>query len=122
MPSPSESARASGALPAGFEDAGSYDGGEFGARRVLDADGRAYVFKAQPPGLAPPTTEALRALGYPAPRYVAWGDDWCLQEELPGAPISQWGAPLPPRLLELNELQAGRAVDEDASWPAAATA
>ena len=109
-------------LPPEYTAAGRYDGGEFGARRVVDAEGRAYVFKDQPPGLAPATTEALRAVGYPAPRYVAWGDDWCIQEELPGTPISHWGAPLPPRLLELNELQAGRAVDDDASWPAAAVA
>src|SRR5581483_11942655 len=105
-----------------YTDAGSYAGGEFGARRVLDADGRAFVFKDQPPGLAPATTAALIPLGYPAPRYVAWGDDWCVQEELPGQPIGDWGAPLPPRLLELNELQAGRGVDDDTSWPAAAVA
>ena len=110
------------APPPEYTDAGAYDGGEFGARRVLDADGKAYVFKAQPPGLAPATTEALRAVGYPAPRYVACGDDWCIQEELPGQPLGDWNVPLPPRLLELNELQAGRAVDDDATWPAAAVA
>lgn len=108
------------ALPPEYTDAGAYAGGEFGARRVLDASGTAYVYKREPPGLAPATTEALRAVGYPAPRYVAYGDDWCIQEELPGSPLGDWGAPLPPRLLELNELQAGRAVDDDASWPAAA--
>lgn len=109
-------------LPPEYADAGGYAGGEFGARRVLDAGGNPYVFKAQPPGLAPATTESLKALGYPAPLYVAWGDDWCIQEELPGEPIGQWGAPLPPRLLALNELQTGRAVDDDTSWPAAAVA
>ena len=108
--------------PPEFTDAGAYGGGEFGARRVLDANGTAHVFKAQPPGLAPAVTESLRAVGYPAPRYVAWGDDWCIQEELPGEPLGDWNVPLPPRLLELNALQAGRAVDDDTSWPAAAVA
>lgn len=106
--------------PPEYTDAGAYSGGEVGARKVLGADGRAYVFKAQPPGLAPRTTEVLRAVGYPAPRYVEVGDDWSIQEELPGEPLGDWRVPLPPRLLELNELQAGRAVDDDRSWPAAA--
>ena len=45
-----------------------------------------------------------------------------MQEELPGRPVGGWGAPaawLTARLVELNELQAGRAVDDDASWPRA---
>jgi hypothetical protein len=110
--------------PDGFRDAGAYEGGEFGARRVVDDEGRAYVYKQQPPGLAPQTTEALRAVGYPAPRYIAWGEDWHLQEELPGTPDRGWGAPGPAvlaQLLELNELQGGRAVDDDRSWPASIT-
>jgi hypothetical protein len=105
-----------------FRIAGRYEGGEFGALRLVDGDGRRYVFKQQPPGLAPATTEALRPLGYPAPRYVVWGDDYHVQEELPGSPAWRgWGmegtAPLIPRLLELNELQEGRAIDGDTSWP-----
>ena len=70
--------------------------------------------------MAPATTEALRAEGYPAPRYVLWGDGYHVQEELPGAPIetlAQVPDQLTQRLLELNELQAGRAVDADGSWP-----
>lgn len=104
-----------------FRAAGKYEGGEFGASRLLDADGRAYVLKLQPPGLAPATTEALRPLGYPVPRYVLWGPGYHVQEELPGRPDSNgWGAASPQvmaRLLELNELQEGRAVTDDASWP-----
>jgi Phosphotransferase enzyme family len=76
--------------------------------------------KLQPPGLAPQTTEVLRPLGYPAPRYVLWGDGYHVQEELPGVPVGGWGAPAPPvlaRLIELNELQADRAVDDDTGWP-----
>ncbi len=104
-----------------FRAAGAYEGGEFGAVRLLDADGRRFVLKLQPPGLAPATSAALRPLGYPAPRYVAWGDDYHVQEELPGEPAWRgWGAASPEvmtRLLELNELQEGRAVDDDPSWP-----
>jgi aminoglycoside phosphotransferase (APT) family kinase protein len=105
-----------------FRPAGAYEGGEFGAQRLVDAEGRRYVFKRQPPGLAPHVTEVLRALGYPAPRYVAWGDDYHVQEELAGIPAWRgWGmsgtARLIPRLIELNELQEGRALDGDTSWP-----
>jgi hypothetical protein len=105
-----------------FRPAGAYEGGEVGALRLIDGAGRRFVYKRQPPGLAPQTTETLRALGYPAPRYVAWGRDYHVQEELPGRPVAGWGAPpgrIVARLLELNELQAGRAVDDDASWPQA---
>ena len=105
-----------------FRAGGAYEGGEVGAIRLLDGAGRRFVFKRQPPGLAPATTEALRAIGYPAPQYVAWGDDYHVQEELPGAPVGGWGAGPPrvmSRLLELNELQAGGAVDDDRSWPQA---
>ena len=103
-----------------FAAAGAYAGGEVGATRLVDGAGRRYVLKLQPPGLAPATTAALRPAGYPAPRYVAWSDGYCVQEELPGAPAGGWGAPPPAiaeRLLELNELQAGRAVDADENWP-----
>jgi hypothetical protein len=63
----------------------------------------------------------LRRLGYPAPRYVLATPDYHLQEELPGTPVGDWGVADPAvmaRLLELNELQADRAVDDDSSWPA----
>jgi len=102
-----------------FAYAGAYEGGEFGARRVVDEEGRAFVLKWQPPGLAPQTTEALRALGYPAPRYVLFGDGYSVQEELPGEPLGGWRIESSPELVELNELrQAGRAVAEDRTWPA----
>ena len=104
-----------------FQAAGDYKGGEFGAARLVDAEGQRFVFKRQPPGLAPETTATLRPLGYPAPRYVAWGSDYHVQEELPGEPAWRgWGVAPPvvmSRLLELNELQEGRAVGGDASWP-----
>lgn len=103
-----------------FRSAGTYQGGEFGAVRLLDREGRRFVLKAQPAELAPATTTALRALGYPAPRYVAWGERYHVQEELPGQPAGEWGgAPeaITARLLELNELQADSAIETDRSWP-----
>src|SRR4051812_20757011 len=42
-----------------FRIAGAYAGGEVGATRFVDARSRRYVFKSQPAGLAPATTEAL---------------------------------------------------------------
>jgi hypothetical protein len=101
-----------------FAFAGDYAGGEFGAQRLLDADGRAFVLKQQPAGRAPATTRALRLVGYPAPRYLVEGDRYAIQEELPGEPLGGWEAPALPRLLELNELQQGQSVDDDRSWPA----
>jgi aminoglycoside phosphotransferase (APT) family kinase protein len=103
-----------------FVAAGAYAGGEIGATRLLDGRGRRFVLKGQAAGLAPATTEALRAQGYPAPRYVLWGDGYHVQEALPGAPIETFArvpAQITQRLLELNELQACRAVDADQSWP-----
>ena len=103
-----------------FVAAGAYAGGEIGATRLVDRHGRRFVLKGQAASLAPATTEALRAQGYPAPCYVLWGDGYHVQEELPGAPIetsARAPARITQRLLELNELQAGRAVDADGSWP-----
>ncbi len=103
-----------------FVAAGAYAGGEIGATRLVDGRGRRFVLKGQEAGLAPATTEALRAHAYPAPRYVLWGDGYHVQEELPGAPmetLAKVPARITQRLLELNELQAGRAVDADGSWP-----
>jgi hypothetical protein len=104
-----------------FRAAGDYEGGEFGASRLVDGKGRRFVLKLQPPGLAPQTVDVLRPLGYPVPRYVAWGVDYHVQEELPGTRTpGGWGGSSPAvmsRLLELNELQENRAVDEDSSWP-----
>jgi hypothetical protein len=101
-----------------FRSAGRYAGGEVGAERLLDDEGNAYVLKHQPAGLAPETTEALRAVGYPAPRYLVVAETYCVQEELPGIPLGGWDVPITEPLLALNELQQGRAVDDDRSWPA----
>jgi hypothetical protein len=103
-----------------FRLVGTYEGGEFGALRLADGEGRRFVLKEQPAGLAPATTDALRGLGYPAPQYVAWGEGYHVQEELPGRPAGDWGGvpePIAGRLLELNKMQAGRSVYADESWP-----
>jgi hypothetical protein len=97
---------------------GRYSGGEVGAERLLDESSRAYVLKRQDAGLAPETTATLRTLGYPAPRYVLIGPGYCIQEELPGQPLGSWDVPIDDRLLGLNDLQRGRAVSDDRSWPA----
>ena len=106
-----------------FRLVGKYEGGEFGAFRLVDGRGGRFVLKGRTPTPPPDvaaTTATLRAVGYPAPRYVAVGDDYSVQEELPGAPLRTF-TPLDPavvdRLLELNELQAGRAVLGPRDWP-----
>jgi hypothetical protein len=101
-----------------FRSDGPYVGGEVGAERLLDGDGRAFALKRQPPGNAVRITERLRERGYPVPRYVVVGATYSVQEELPGAPLGAWDVPFPPRLLELVDLQQGCAVDADRTWPA----
>ena len=101
-----------------FVPAGEFEGGEVGAQRLLDADGARFVLKLQPPGLAPQTTAALRAVGYPAPHYVIATAGYSVQVELPGLPLGGWGAGDRADIVELNALQEGRAVDDDRSWPA----
>ena len=95
-----------------------YEGGEVGAQRLVDAHGAHFVLKLQPPGLAPQTTAALRAVGYPAPRYVVAEPSYSVQQELPGSPLGHWDTGDRADILELNALQTGRAVDDDRSWPA----
>jgi hypothetical protein len=97
-----------------------YEGGEVGAIRLVDEAGQHFVLKFQPTGLAPATTEALRTLGYPVPRYILEGPGYHVQEELSGRPAGDWGVAQPAvmtRLFELNELQSGATVDDDTSWP-----
>ena len=106
-----------------YRAAGRYSEGEQGALRVVDETGRAFVVKGSTPtpgAEIAAATEALRRVGYPAPRYVIAEDAYSVQEELPGAPLPIW-EPLEDttlaRLLELNELQEGRAVSARRDWP-----
>lgn len=101
-----------------FRSDGPYVGGEVGAERLIDGDGRAFALKRQPPGDAPRITDRLREREYPVPRYVVVGETYSVQEELPGRPLGGWDVPFPARLLELVDLQEGCAVDDDRSWPA----
>ena len=108
-----------------FRFAGRYAGGEWGAARLVDASGRAFVLKGTTPTPAAEiaaTTAALRRVGYPAPEYVVVGDAYSVQEELPGTPLRSFDpldSAVADALLELNELQAGRAVVEPKDWPRA---
>ena len=107
-----------------FRYAGRYRGGESGAWRLVDARGRRFVLKGRgerDPADAARTTAVLRSLGYPAPEYVLVAADYSIQEELPGQPLPPWrplDSTLLARLLELNEMQEGRALLEPRDWPA----
>ncbi len=107
-----------------------FEGGEQGAVRLVDGRGRRYVLKGPTPTPASEiaaTTAVLAAVGYPAPRYVLFGEGYSVQEELAGAPLrkfsegmmsaSPFRARVLDQLLELNELQAGRAVIGPHDWP-----
>ena len=65
-------------------------------------------------------TDLLGNLGYPAPRYQLIGEipegTYSMQSVLPGAPVRQISPTLLPRLLELNQLQVGRAVPGQKDW------
>jgi hypothetical protein len=79
-----------------FRLVGRYAVGETGAYRLRNAAGERFVLKWSPLEQTPlvaaaaEATERLRAVGYPAPRYVAWGklDELCfgVQQRLPGRP------------------------------------
>ena len=79
-----------------------FEKGSQGAFRLHDAGGVGYVLKWKQgerglgrPELEAPLLERLRSVGYPVPRYVAWGvlDEpvgrYTVQEQLPGK--SAWG-------------------------------
>lgn len=112
-----------------FKPLERYPGGEQGAFAVADQDDQHYVLKwgtddghlnrLQQVVIV---TQALRNVGYPAPRYCMLGTvhgySYTIQEELPGSPMEVVTAPVLPRLLELNGLQAGRVTLEQREWPA----
>jgi hypothetical protein len=112
-----------------FTLSGAHRGGEQGAWRIVDDTGTPLVLKWSQSGefrmrvaLAAETTTRLRAAGYPAPAYRLAGDlaefAYCVQETLPGEPIGNRVEAYLSRILELNELQAGRGSGPSAEWPA----
>ncbi|HEX3722139.1 MAG TPA: aminoglycoside phosphotransferase family protein [Nitrolancea sp.] len=107
--------------------AGWFAGGQQGAFAVVDDTGQRFALKWRPTGRVEPfqdprsATELLRAHGYPVPRYIyegtVAGRAYAIQEVLPGAPMGQVDARYLPRLLELNDLQAGLAPSPSRAWP-----
>lgn len=107
-----------------YKIVGRYGLGESGvASRVVDDAGNLFVlkigagdeFRAES---AARTTHRLRALGYPAPEYLAVGKvrdtSYTLQRELRGQPIGQRvSIALLPQLLRLNDLQRGQGESEN---------
>ncbi len=112
-----------------FEPLERYPSGEQGAFAIVDQGGQHYVLKwGTDDGhlhrlqQVVVVTQALRDVGYPAPRYCMLGTlhgySYTIQEELPGSPMKVVTASVLPRLLELNGLQTGLATSEQHEWPA----
>lgn len=106
-----------------------FDRGEQGAYAIFDEQDRPYVLKWAPGTAllsslhrARVLTERLVDFGYPLPRYrhlgVIEGNSFAIQERLPGAPMGQLDEAHLPRLLELNDFQAGQAAQLESDWPA----
>ena len=106
-----------------------FAGGEQGAYAISDERGAQYALKFTPGDdafarfqAARDITERLRTCGYPAPqyRYVGSVDGvaYSVQEALLGRPMGRLDATHLPRLLELNDLQAGAASNPAEDWPA----
>ncbi|WP_127532898.1 aminoglycoside phosphotransferase family protein [Paenibacillus kobensis] len=105
-----------------------FENGVQGAFTIQDDTGKEFVLKwADKPELTARIGEALRytellhSQGYPLPRYVHIGSAlngrYSVQEKLPGSLCDPKELPkLLPRILELNELQRGKAVP-GGSWP-----
>jgi hypothetical protein len=104
-----------------------YVDGETGAFAITDQSGERYVLKwaAGAKNLqwaegARAVTDRLRSVGYPVPRYLYIGilseGIYSIQSALPGSPLRSLTIALLPRLLELNELQRGRAIPDKKSW------
>lgn len=106
-----------------LESLGGFQGGEFGATRVRNHDGRMLVLKViGGPELLADVTEGvrlagnLRRRGYPAPEYLGLGLEadvvWTLQELLPGEVPGVMTERHAEQLLELAERHAEAAGSE----------
>jgi aminoglycoside phosphotransferase (APT) family kinase protein len=111
-----------------FQLGSRYRDGEQGAYNLVDERGRQFVLKVAPDPTAAgrltavaAITDELRAVGYPAPRYVVTGATgqtaYSVQTELRGEPVRQVTIGQLPQLLALNALQAGLATDRPRTWP-----
>lgn len=110
-----------------FALVGKYPDGEQGAFRVVDHLNKAWVLKWAPGARNLPwmqgaktVTDLLRGIGYPAPEYLLIGKlpagIYSVQSVLPGTPPRSLTPALLARLLELNELQLGRAIAGRKDW------
>ncbi len=104
-----------------------YPDGEQGAFVVADHLSKRWVLKwaAGAENLqwmqgAKTVTDLLRNLSYPAPYYLLIGKIpegiYSIQSVLPGSPTRHLSPTLLPRLLELNNLQVGRAIPGRKDW------
>jgi aminoglycoside phosphotransferase (APT) family kinase protein len=103
-----------------------FAGGEQGAFVIYDPEGNRFALKRQSAARVAPFQHArdvidlLRARGYPVPRYpyegTIDGAEYGIQEVLPGVPMGSLEARYIPRLLELNDLQAGLAPLPSRGW------
>jgi len=104
-----------------------YPDGEQGAYVVTDHLNKRWVLKWTPGAHnlqwmqgAKTVTDLLRSLNYPAPYYLLIGKIpegiYSIQSVLPGSPLRTLTPTLLPRLLELNELQIGRAIPGRKDW------
>ncbi len=94
--------------------------GEFGSWRAVDDAGNRFVVKPTWTEDGVAAAELLRAEGYPAPRYVLVAEGLAVMEELPSSPLELWqplDAASTARVIELNELQAGKCVRNAPPWP-----
>lgn len=106
-----------------------YGAGEQGAYAIADAEDNRFVMKCgrEPTKIdsyrmATQVTNLLRKVGYPVPQYtligVLGGVSYSIQRALPGAPDHVATIDLASRLVELNKLQANRAITKSQDWPA----
>ena len=112
-----------------FELGARYATGEQGAYAITDAVGRRFVLKwsgdasgVEPYREAGAVTAALRAVGYPAPRYCLVGafpeGSYAIQDALPGVTMGVLTQDLLPGVLDLNELQEAWPLSGPRDWPA----
>jgi aminoglycoside phosphotransferase (APT) family kinase protein len=105
-----------------------YTAGEQGAYAIVDRAGQRFVLKWSADArdldnyrVAAATASVLRTVDYPAPVYRYVGalqqGSYVIQDELPGRPMGVVSDAFLLPLLQLNGLQAGRAIPGPRDWP-----